>query len=53
VILLSVPMVMLSIQLVRSGSMGVARRLFHYSNVYLLFVFVLIILDAALFQIEL
>ena len=51
VILLNVPMVVLSIQLVRTGSMDVARRLFHYSNLYLLLVFVLIIMDAALIQI--
>ncbi len=44
-------MVVLSIQLVRTGSMDVARRLFHYSNLYLLLVFVLIIMDAALIQI--
>jgi len=53
VILLNVPMMVLAIQLVRTGSMGVARRLFQCSNMYLLSVFLLIILDAALIQIEL
>jgi protoheme IX farnesyltransferase len=52
VILLNVPMVVLAIQLVRTGSLVVARRLFRYSNLYLLLVFVLMILDAAVFQIE-
>ena len=50
VILLNVPMVVLAIQLVRTGSLVVARRLFHYSNLYLLLVFVLMILDAMLTQ---
>ncbi|MCK4971170.1 MAG: heme o synthase, partial [Thermoplasmata archaeon] len=53
VVLLNVPMVVLSVQLVRTGSMGVARRLFQYSNAYLLLVLVLIILDAAVVQISL
>ena len=52
VILLNAPMVVLATQLVRTGSLVVARRLFRYSNVYLLLVFVLMILDAAVFQIE-
>ena len=53
VILLNVPMLVLSVQLVRTGSMDVARRLFRYSNMYLLLVFVLMIMDAALIQIPL
>lgn len=53
VILVNMPMVVLAIQLVRTGSKGVARRLFQCSNMYLLSVFLLIILDAALLQIEL
>lgn len=51
VTLLNVPMVVLAVRLVRTGSLGVARRLFHYSNVYLLLVLVLIILDAAVIHI--
>ena len=50
VVLLNVPMVVLAVQLVRTGSMGVARRLFQYSNAYLLLILVLIILDAAVVQ---
>jgi len=53
VILLNVPMLVLAVQLVRTGSMDVARRLFRYSNMYLLLVFVLMIMDAALIQIPL
>ncbi len=51
VTLLNVPMVVLAVRLVRTGSLGVARRLFHYSNVYLLLVLILIILDAAVIHI--
>ncbi|MCK5414912.1 MAG: heme o synthase [Thermoplasmata archaeon] len=50
VIALNVPMFFLVGRLLDRGDMSTARALFVYSNVYLLMLFVLIILDAVLFE---
>jgi protoheme IX farnesyltransferase len=46
--LLNVPMLVMVVRLMRSGALQEARRLFAYSNVYLLLLFVLTMTDAAL-----
>jgi protoheme IX farnesyltransferase len=48
VIVLDVPMVVLSVQLLRGGTMQVARRLFMYSNLYLGLLFLIMVVDSAL-----
>jgi protoheme IX farnesyltransferase len=47
VTVLDVPMLVLATLLLRTGTMDVARRLFAYSNVYLLSLFVLTMVDGA------
>ncbi len=53
IIVLNVPMFVLVARLLDRGDMGSARALFMYSNVYLLFLFMMIILDALVLDLAL